>query len=87
MEYAKVVRLFKKDMSVYERVKETLFSHYVQLINIFDFYAGISEFPRISMNDMTSFAHHTGILDGKYINLAALDLLLVASNVSIHKYK
>ena len=61
--------------------------HYVQIINIFDFYGGISEYPRISMNDITSFAHHTNILDQKYINLASLDLLLVASNVSIHKYK
>ena len=28
MTYAKVFKLFKKDPSVYERVKETLFSHY-----------------------------------------------------------
>ena len=87
MEYAKVSRLFKKDKTVYDRVKETLFEHYVQVINIFDFYSGISEYPRISMNDITSFAHHTGILDQKYINLAGLDLLLVATNVSHHKYK
>ena len=61
MEYAKINRLFKKDMTgaTYERVKECLFSHYLQIINIFAFYSGISEYPRISMNDMTSFAHHT----------------------------
>ena len=29
MEYAKVSRLFKKDKTVYDRVKETLFEHYV----------------------------------------------------------
>ena len=87
IEYAKIERLFKKDPSFFENVKECLFSHYVQLINIFDFYCGISEYPRISMNDMTSFAHHTELLDNKYIGLSALDLLLVATNVSTHKYK
>lgn len=87
MSYAKVFKLFKKDPSIYDAVKETLFSHYQTLINIFDFYAGISEWPRISMNDMTSFAHHTKILDQKYINLANFDLLLVSTNVSIHKFK
>ena len=39
------------------------------------------------MNDMTSFAHHTQLLDNKYIGLSNLDLLLVATNVSQHKYK
>ena len=63
MEYAKISRLFKKDTAVYDRVKEILFEHYVTIINIFDFYSGISEYPRISMNDMTSFAHHTDLLD------------------------
>lgn len=87
MEYAKIDRLFKKDPSMYDTVKDKLFDHYMQLINIFAFYSGISEYPRISMNDMTSFAHHTEILDNKYIGLAALDLILVGTNVSTHKYK
>ena len=39
------------------------------------------------MNDMTSFAHHTQLIDGKFINLSNFDLLLVSTNVSIHKYK
>ena len=39
------------------------------------------------MNDMTSFANNTGIIDHKYINLAAFDLLMVATNVSTNKYK
>ena len=63
VEYSKLARLFKKDKTVFEKVKEKLFEHYLQLINIFDFYSGISEYPRISMMDMTSFAHHTNILD------------------------
>merc|ERR1712087_587746 len=81
MEYAKIKRLYKKDPAIYDKVCESLFTHYEQLANIFCFYAGTSEYPRISMNDITSFAHHTGLLDQKHINLAGLDLLLVASNV------
>ena len=38
------------------------------------------------MNDFTSFSHTTKILDGEIINLAALDLILVASCVSHHQY-
>ncbi len=87
MEYAKIDRLFKKTPEMYDIVKEKLFDHYVQIINLFDFYCGISDYPRISMNDITSFCHHTNILDNKYIGLAQLDLLLVATNVSTHKYK
>ena len=63
MDYAKVGRLFKKNPEMYDKVKECMFGHYVQIINIFDYYSGASEYPRISMNDITSFAHHTGILD------------------------
>ena len=86
MEYAKVFKLFK-DPDLYDRVMETLFSHYMQVINIFDFYAGKSEWPRIGMMDMSSFASECKILDHKHINIAELDLILVATNVSVHKYK
>ena len=87
MEYAKIDRLFKRTPEMFDMVKEKLFEHYEQIINIFDFYCGKSTYPRISMNDITSFCHDTGILDNKYIGFAALDLLLVATNVSTHKYK
>ena len=66
------------------RIKELLFEHYVRIINIFDFYSGTSNYPFFTMNDFTSFAHTTNILDGEVINLAALDLILVASCVSHH---
>ena len=87
MEYAKLGKLYKRDPEKYERIKDFLAEHYVQLTNIFTFYSGTSDYPRISMNDITSFSHHTEILDQQYVNLASLDLLLVASNVSQHKYK
>ena len=38
------------------------------------------------MNDFTSFANQCKLLDQKYINLSALDLLFVATNVSSNKY-
>ena len=38
------------------------------------------------MNDFTSFANQCKLLDQKYINLSALDLLFVATNVSNNKY-
>ena len=36
---------------------------------------------------MTSFARNTGIYSEQMCTLAELDLLTVATNVSIHKYK
>jgi len=38
------------------------------------------------MNDFTSFANECNILDHNYIGLSALDLLLVATCVSINQY-
>ena len=58
----------------------------MDILNIFDYYSGTSNYPTISMNDFTSFSNATGILDQKIINLAALDLLLVATCVSINEY-
>ena len=58
----------------------------MDLLNIFDYYSGTSNYPTISMNDFTSFANATGILDGKIVNLSALDLILVATCVSTNEY-
>ena len=87
IEYAKIDRLFKRTPEMYDLVKEKLFEHYEQIINIYNFYCGKSNYPRISQNDITSFCRDTGILDNDYIGFASLDLLLVATNVSTHKYK
>ena len=86
VEYSKLPRLFKKDPEELALVTETLFKNYEKIINIFAYYAGSSSYPTVSMNDFTSFANQTSILDHKYINLAALDLLFVATNVSANKF-
>lgn len=65
-------------------IKEILFSEYAKIINVFGFYSGRSSYPTISMNDFTSFSSECKILDNNYIGLAALDLLLVATCVSIN---
>ena len=87
MEWGKLARFFKKEPETYEKIKEILLSNYVQLINIFNFYSGTSDYPRISMNDITSFGHTTNIIDHNIIKLADFDLLIVATNVSTNKYK
>ena len=61
--------------------------HYARITNIFYFYSGCSStYPMLSMNDFTSFAKLTGILDHDVISLAALDLALVATCMSSHEY-
>ena len=67
-------------------MKDTLFQHYLRLINIFDYYAGQSDYPVISFNDVTNFAHQVNILGSGHIKLAELDLLLIATNVPWHNY-
>ena len=86
LEYGKIGRLFKKDEDQFEQVKDVLYNHFERLNNIFLAYAGASSWPTISMNDFTSFANQCKLLDQKYINLSALDLLFVATNVSTNKY-
>lgn len=87
--FGKIPRCVKKGMeqeAEIEKIKELLFEHYVRLCNIFDFYAGTSAYPAISMNDFTSFANHCKILDHDRMKLADLDLILVATCVSQHQY-
>ena len=88
-QFGKIPRTVKKGQTHDEesaRIKELLFEHYVRLINIFDYYSGCSSYPTISMNDFTSFANVTKILDHEFIGLAQLDLILVATCVSHHQY-
>ena len=58
----------------------------MRLINIFDYYSGISNYPTISWNDFTSFSTKCKILDHDKIKNADLDLILVATCVSHHQY-
>ena len=84
--FSKLNKLFKKDPTEFERMKAMLFSHYLRLINIFDFYSGQSDYPVISMNDVTNFSHQVSILGTNHIKLADMDLELIATNVPHHNY-
>lgn len=76
----------KSEEGELKAILDLLFEHYERITNVFDYYSGISSYPTISMNDFTSFASHTKILDKVYIGLTELDLLLVATCVSINTY-
>lgn len=56
----------------------------MRINNIFLYYIGISTYPTIGMNDFTSWANKCEIIDGKQINLATLDRILITTNVALH---
>jgi len=88
-QYGKISRTVNKKGDVeaeLAEIKACLFREYLPIINIFDYYAGTSSYPTISMNDFTSFSNQCGILDHTNIKLADLDLILVATCVSINEY-
>lgn len=89
IQFSKIIKTISKKADVeneFADIKDKLFEHYVRIINVFDYYSGISNYPTISMNDFTSFSSACKILDHNYVNLAALDLLLVATCVSINQW-
>lgn len=61
--------------------------NYLDLLNIFNYYSGKSDYPVISYNDITAFAHECNILNPDYVKLADLDLLVIATNVVNHSYR
>ena len=65
-------------------IKRRLFEHYIKINNIFLYYIGISTYPTIGLNDFTSWANKCDLVDGKWINLAALDRILITTNVALH---
>lgn len=84
IEYSKIIRVVKNDVDQFEDIKDILFKHYARLNNIFLYYIGISSFPVISMNDFTSWSNKCNFIDGKWINLATLDRILITTNVALH---
>jgi hypothetical protein len=82
--YTKIIRAVKGEEDVLEDIKELLFKHFIKINNIFLYYIGMSSYPTISMNDFTSWANKCNIVDGKWINLAALDRILITTNVALH---
>ena len=57
MSYSKLHRIMKNNEDEMTEVKDTLFSYYKQLKNIFLLYASISTYPVISWNDFTNFCY------------------------------
>ena len=82
--YSKILRAVKGDVEIFEDIQLVLFKHYVKLNNIFLFYIGTSSYPTIGMNDFTSWARHCNMVDDKWLNLAALDRILITTNVALH---
>lgn len=82
--YSKILRTVKGAEDELEDIKEILFKNFVKLNNIFLYYIGISTYPTIGMNDFTSWAKNCNLVDEKWINLAALDRILITTNVALH---
>ena len=55
-------------------------------MDVYHYYIGISSYPTIAMNEFTSFAQKCQFMDNSNINLAALDRILITTNVAIHNY-
>lgn len=84
MEYTKMSKTVKGDEEQLSDLKVILEKNYVKLNNIFLYYQGISSYPTIGLNDFTSWAKNCNFVDDKWINLAALDRILITTNVALH---
>ena len=63
-----------------------IFSHYMSIKNMFLFLAANSSYPTLSFNDTTEFVRRSQLF-GKYLSLARMDQLMIATNQSNNKYK
>ena len=84
MAYGKISRAVKGDEESLSLISDILWANYIKLNNIFLYYIGYSSYPTISMNDFTSWAKNCDLVDGKWIDLAALDRILITTNVALH---
>jgi len=84
--FGKIGKLFKKDPEEFDKVKDCLFHHFVDIANIFHYYSGTSAYPVIGYNDFYSFARHTGIFADEVLTLAELDLVFISANVVHHGF-
>lgn len=76
----------KSDPVEMQKITDCLFTHYEKIMDVYHYYIGISSYPTIAMNEFTSFAQKCQFMDNKNINLAALDRILITTNVAIHNY-
>jgi hypothetical protein len=86
IQFSKIHKTCKSDEVELKKITDCLFSYYEKIMNVFHYYIGISTYPRISMNDFTSFSQKCYFMDNRTINLAALDRILITTNVAVHNY-
>lgn len=72
---------FIKDPEDLERVIDLIRKNYTQLKNIYHTLIGGDSYPSIGMNEFTSFAKVSGILDGS-IPFATVDRMFIAVNAT-----
>ena len=83
--YTKVFRIIKSDEKELNRVRKILWKYYPKIKELFTFESGMSSYPTISWNDFTAFWNHCQLVD-KNLNLSSLDMIFIATNVSLHEY-
>lgn len=84
--FGKIARTCKNDPVEMQKICDYLLPHYERITNIYHFYIGISSYPTIATNELTSFAQKCNLLD-KYVNLSALDRIIITTNVNAHNLK
>lgn len=85
IEYGKLMKI-KEIRENKDIVMAKIFSLYMQMKNIFMFLAANSSYPTLSFNDTTEFIRRSQLF-GKYLSLARMDQLMIATNQSNNKYK
>ena len=85
LEYGKLMRI-KEIRENKDAVFQCIFKLYKKIKNIFLYLASNSSYPTISFNDTTEFVRRSNLF-GKFLSLARMDQLMIATNLSNNKYK
>ena len=83
--YTKIFRFIKGNEKELNLVKKVLWRNYPQIKELFTSESGLSSYPSISWNDFTAFWYFWQLVD-KNLNLSSLDMIFIATNVSLHEY-
>lgn len=83
--YTKIFRVIKGNDKELNKVKKVLWKYFPKLKELFTLESGMSSYPCISWNDFTAFCNFCQLVD-KNLNLSSLDMIFIATNVSIHEY-
>ena len=83
--YTKIFRFIKGNEKELNLVKKVLWRNYSKIKELFTSESGLSSYPSISWNDFTAFCYYCQLVD-KNLNLSSLDMIFIATNVSLHEY-